>query len=308
VKIRKAIIDSDTATDDTIAILIALKYFKLLGVTIVAGNVEFEDQVKNALYTLEYFGADNVNVYLGAKRPILGIWKYAKEVHGDNGLSNWVVRPTRKPSNENAIDLIIKLAREYQGELEVLAISPLTNIALAYLKNPEIVDMIKKLWIMGGAVQKGNVTPIAEYNFWVDPEAAKIVLSAGFNITLVTWDLAEKYGLIAIEDWEKIKKMNTKSSIFFINSNISLLNYTISKQSLNGSIHPDSLTVVIASFPEIIKKSKMVYADVELCSNSRGALLVDWYNLTGNKPNIELVLEIDYYKFKEVLFEILSSN
>ncbi|TRM85925.1 nucleoside hydrolase, partial [Sulfolobus sp. C3] len=168
---RKVIIDSDTASDDTIAILLASRYFDLLGVTIVAGNVKFENQVKNALFTLEYIGRSDVPVYIGADRPILGKWRTVEEVHGNNGMGDWnYPEPNKKPTDEHAVDAILRLSKEYNGELEILAVSPLTNIALAYLKDHKIVSRIRKIWIMGGAFSKGNTTPIAEFNFWVDPE------------------------------------------------------------------------------------------------------------------------------------------
>jgi len=302
---RKVIIDSDTASDDTIAILLASRYFELLGVTIVAGNVKYENQVKNALFTLEYIGRDDVPVYLGAQRPILGKWRTVEEVHGENGMGNWEYPlPHKKPENEHAVDAIIRLSKEYEGELEILAVSPLTNIALSYLKDPNITKRVKKIWIMGGAFSKGNTTPIAEFNFWVDLEAAKIVLNAGFDITIVPWETAEKYGVLNDKDWEYISKINTKLSVFFINVNKILYEYS-KKQGAAGSIHPDSLTVSIAYDNSIMLNSIRKFVDVELCSDARGAMLIDWYNLYKNKPNAEIVIEADSNKFKNILFNSL---
>jgi len=303
--LRPTIIDSDTATDDTIAIFLASKLFKVLGITIVAGNVPYEFQVRNALFTVEYFNI-NANVYLGARRPILGKWKYATEVHGHDGLSGWDVRPRIQPSDKYAPKVIIELSKEYPGELEILAISPLTNLALAFLEDQEIVDRIKRVWIMGGALYRGNVEYISEYNFWVDPEAANIILSAGFDIVIVPWEVAEQSGVITIDDWEKIKKLETKASKFFINANKSLLEYSIKVQKAKGSIHPDSLTVLIAAFPDIIKKSVRRRVIVETCGNSRGGMLINWYDYSNS--NVEIVLEADGNKFRELIFDFLSSS
>ncbi len=301
---RKVIIDSDTASDDTIAILLASRYFDLLGVTIVAGNVKFENQVRNALFTLEYIGRSDVPVYIGADRPILGKWRTVEEVHGNNGMGDWKYpEPTKKPTNEHGVDAIVRLSKEYEGELEILAVSPLTNIALAYLKDHKIVNRIKKIWIMGGAFSKGNTTPIAEFNFWVDPEAAKIVLNAGFNITIVPWETAELYAVINDKDWDQISKMNTRLSDFFIKVNKTLREYS-KAQGIDGSVHPDSLTIAIAYDNTIIKRSLRRYVDVETCSESRGAMLIDWYS--HNRQNAEIVLEADGEKFKNLLFSTLS--
>ncbi|WP_338603874.1 nucleoside hydrolase [Sulfolobus tengchongensis] len=303
---RKVILDSDTASDDTIAILLASKYFELLGVTIVAGNVDYNQEVKNALFTLEYIGRQDVPVFLGSQRPILGKWRTVEEVHGSNGMGEWnYPQPTKQPEKEHAVDAIIRLSKEYYGELEILAISPLTNIALAYLKDPNISKRIKKIWIMGGAFSRGNTTPIAEFNFWVDPEAAKIVLNAGFDITLVPWETAELYGVLSEEDWNHISRINTRLSDFFIKVNKTLKEYSSKNQGVMGSIHPDSLTVSLAYDNSIILESSMKHVDVELCSDSRGAMLVDWYNLQRNMVNVEIVLKADNKRFKDILFSAL---
>ncbi|MCY0860435.1 MAG: nucleoside hydrolase [Sulfolobaceae archaeon] len=305
---RKVIFDSDTATDDTIALLLALKNYEVLGVTIVAGNVNFEQEIQNALFTLEYFGYNDVPVYPGARRPIMGEWRTVEEVHGKNGMSDWNYQtPSKKPESEFAADAIIRLSKEYNGELEILAVSPLTNLALAYLKDPEIVKRIKKVWIMGGALSRGNTTPLGEFNFWVDPEAANIVLKAGFDITVVPWETAENAATLTIQDWDKIEKINTKAAKFFVYSNRQLLEYSL-KTGERGSVHPDSLTVSISIDSNIIKKSEKVYAEVETCSKSRGAMLIDWYKLLNKKSNVELVLEAFEDKFKKMLFETLSAN
>lgn len=305
---RKVIFDSDTATDDTLALLLALKHYKVVGVTIVAGNVKFEQEIQNALFTLEYFGYTDIPVFPGASRPIMGEWRTVEEVHGDNGLSGWdYPKPSKKPENEFAADAIIRLSKEYEGELEILAVSPLTNLALAYLKDASIADRIKKVWIMGGALSRGNTTPLAEFNFWVDPEAANIVLNAGFDITIVPWETAENYATLTPQEWEEIKKMNTKSSEFFIKANMQLLKYSLSTGE-RGSVHPDTLTVAVSINPKIVKKSQKLHVEVETCSKSRGGMLADWYNLSNKKVNAELILDVDEIKFKKLLMKILSES
>ncbi|MCH1772266.1 MULTISPECIES: nucleoside hydrolase [Metallosphaera] len=302
---RKVIVDSDTASDDTIAILLASRLFDLLGVTIVAGNVKYDHQVRNALFTLEYIGKEDVPVYLGQDRPILNKWRTVEEVHGENGMGGWKIpEPKKKPEKEKAVDAIARLSRENQGELEMLAISPLTNLALAYLREPSIVKWIKKVWIMGGAFTRGNTTPIAEFNFWVDPEAAKIVLDAGFDITIVPWETTEEYGTLDSDHWSRIKSMNTKLSEFFVNVNKTLLEFSM-KQGNKGSVHPDSLTTYLAYDSSAILEERKFKVDVELCSISRGAMLLDWYS--KGRENASVVLKADSEKFYNELISILSS-
>ncbi|MFP3065093.1 MAG: nucleoside hydrolase [Sulfolobus sp.] len=303
---RKVIFDTDTASDDTIALMLSLEFFDVVGVTIVAGNVKYENEVNNALFTLEYLNREDVPVFLGSRSPILGRWRTVEEVHGKNGMGDWdYPMPKKKPENEHAVDAIIRLSKEYCCELEILAVSPLTNLALAILKDQDIKNRIKKVWIMGGALYRGNTTAIAEFNFWVDPEAASIVLNSGLDITIVPWETTEEAATITDEEWEKIEKMGTKRSQFFVKANKVLREYSKSVGS-KGSVHPDSLTVSIAYDNSLIISSVKKRVSVELCSESRGAMLIDWYNLTKQQPNAEIVLKADETKFKNYLFGILS--
>ncbi|QKR00422.1 nucleoside hydrolase [Metallosphaera tengchongensis] len=301
---RKVIVDSDTATDDTIAILLSSALFDLVGVSIVAGNVNFQDQVNNALFTLEYIGRDDVPVYIGYDRPILGQWRTVEEVHGKWGMSGWRVSPNRKkPEKEHAVDAILRLSKEYEGELEIMAISPLTNLAQAYLRDNGLTKRVKKVWIMGGAFTRGNTTPLAEFNFWVDPEAAKIVLNAGFEVTIVPWEVTEKYGVIYENEWEEIGKLGSRLSEFFVRSNKALLEFSKLQGNL-GSVHPDSLTVYLAYNNQAILEERKLKVDIELCSLSRGGMLVDWYN---REHNSIVVLKADRERFKTALLDVLSS-
>ncbi|EWG07501.1 MAG: inosine/uridine-preferring nucleoside hydrolase [Candidatus Aramenus sulfurataquae] len=301
---RNAIIDSDTASDDTIAILLSSRLFNLVGITIVAGNVSYEQEVKNALFTVEYFNIKSP-VFLGSSRPIMGKWRTVEEVHGKNGMGDWDYgEPSVKPEREHAVDAIIRLSKEYDN-LEVLAVSPLTNLALAYLKDPSIVKRIKKVWIMGGAFSRGNTTPIAEFNFWVDPEAASIVLNAGFDITIVPWEVTEEYAYVDDDFWSKIEGLKSRASEFFIRANRALREYSKS-HGQKGSVQTDSFTVFLAHDQSAILKKESHHVNVETCSSARGAMLVDWYGLNG-KPNAEIVLKGDRDKFVNFLLSVLSS-
>ncbi|MEM3670227.1 MAG: nucleoside hydrolase [Thermoprotei archaeon] len=302
---RKVVFDSDTASDDAVALACTLKTFDLLAVTIVAGNVSFERQVENALFTLDYFGSD-APVFRGARRPIMGAWRTVEEVHGDNGMGGWrYPTPKKKPAGGYAPDEIIRLSKEFEGELEILAVSPLTNLALAYLKDPEIAKRVKKVWVMGGAFSRGNTTQLAEYNFWVDPEAANIVFNAGFDLTVVPWEVAEEAALIDGSDWEKMANSRAKGARFFVKSNRVLFEYSRSK-GLPGSVQPDSLTVAVAYDRRIVERSKKLRIDVETCGASRGGMLVDHYGLTGKPSNAEVVFSASAERFKHAFTKWLS--
>ncbi|MCI2415398.1 MAG: nucleoside hydrolase [Candidatus Aramenus sp.] len=301
---RNAVIDSDTASDDAIAILLSSRLFNLVGITIVAGNVSYEQEVKNALFTVEYFNIKSP-VFLGSSRPIMGKWRTVEEVHGKNGMGDWDYgEPSVKPEREHAVDAIIRLSKEYDN-LEILAVSPLTNLALAYLKDPSIAKRIKKVWIMGGTFSRGNTTPIAEFNFWVDPEAASIVLNAGFDITIVPWEVTEEYAYVDDDLWGKIGGLKSKASEFFVRVNRTLRDYSKS-HGQRGSVQTDSFTVFLAYDQSAILRKESHHVDVETCSSARGAMLVDWYGLNG-KPNAEIVLKGDRDKFVNFLLSVLSS-
>ncbi len=308
-KIRQekiTIIDSDTASDDTTAITLASYLTDLKAITVVAGNVDFTKEIRNALFTRDYLGL-KTPVFVGSSRPIMGKWRTVEEVHGENGMGslNDVSTPST-PEPTFAPDAIISLAREFQGELEILAVSPLTNLALAYLKEPSLPELVKKVWIMGGAFTRGNTTQIAEFNFWTDPEAAQIVLNAGFNITIVPWEVTEEAAIIYDEEWDRIASINTKRAKLFIGANYVMREFSKTREKLRGSVHPDSLTVSIAYDSSIVIQSKKLFVNVETCGDSRGGMLVDWYGMSGKEPNAEVVLRADREKFLNTLISVLS--
>lgn len=305
------IIDCDTAEDDIMSLILLLKNKKeVVGITIVEGNVNFDQEVDTMLWALEFFDV-NIPVYPGSKRPLVKSFKTVEEVHGKGGIGDEIVKPKMlKANSKHAVDAIIELSDRYAGELEFLAISPLTNLALAYLKYPKIVENIKHVYIMGGTIYgRGNITPIAEYNFWVDPEAAKIVLHASFNITIVPWEVAV---INAIDEntWNYINKMNTRLSNFYVKIYSHYRDFSMKRQRMRGNPHPDVITTAIAIDRSIIKKANMEYVDIETNEGlTRGAVIIDYTDaghiISNNKPNAEVVYEIDYEKFTRLLLDTL---
>lgn len=190
---RKVIIDTDPGIDDAIAILLALsaeKELEVLALTTVNGNVDVEKNTKNACRILEAAGRCDVPVYKGSDKPLVRERRSVSEVHGQDGLGDTnLPEPEKKPEAEDAVDYLIRKAREEKGELTLLPIGPLTNIAKAVQRDAEFAENIKEVVIMGGGEKMGNTTPVAEFNFWEDPEAAKIVFEAGFKkVTMIGLD------------------------------------------------------------------------------------------------------------------------
>lgn len=190
---QKIIIDTDPGIDDALAILLALAAkdeLDVLALTTVNGNVGVEQVTKNAFKILEIAGRTDIPVYMGNGKPLMRENEHCEEFHGDDGMGNLEMPDCHKiPENENAVDFLIRKVREEKGEITLVPIGPLTNIAEAIQKNSDFVKNVKEVVIMGGAEHGGNMSPHAEFNFWTDPEAAKIVFQAGFEkVTMIGLD------------------------------------------------------------------------------------------------------------------------
>ena len=189
--VTHVIIDTDTAQDDCIAILVGLldPRADLLAITMVAGNVGFEQQVANAQLTLNVAGMlGRVPVHAGCRRPMLREWVSATDVHGDGSGGLSMQSPDAVVDDEHGVDALLRITAERPGEVSIVAIGPLTNIATAVVKDEGFAARVKSLYVMGGSNNgRGNITASAEYNFYVDPEAAQIVMEAGFtDLHLIT--------------------------------------------------------------------------------------------------------------------------
>ncbi|ARM77128.1 nucleoside hydrolase [Acidianus manzaensis] len=305
---RYFIIDCDTAEDDIMSLFMLLRYgIDVKGITIVEGNIAFDQEVNNALWALEFINKD-IPVYLGSRRPIVKSYRTVENVHGKGGIGDLIPEPkTLKAQNKSAIDAIIDLANTYPGELEFLAISPLTNLALAYLKDNSIAKKIRKVWIMGGTIYgRGNITPVAEYNIWVDPDAAKIIFNSGMDLTMVAWDLITNY-TIDEKEWKYIMSMNTKMSNFYISIYEHYRKFAMQYQKMNGNPHPDLITTSIAIDSSVATKVEKQYVDIENCDClTRGMTVIDYLGVLNKNPNTNVVYEIDKQKFISMLYNLLS--
>jgi purine nucleosidase len=188
---RKVLLDCDPGIDDALAIVFACGHpgLDLCGVTTVAGNVGLTQTTANALSVLEFTGRPDVPVAAGSAVPLLRPHSDARHVHGESGLGRAQLPPPRaRPVDMPATDLIIDTVGSSPGEIVLVATGPLTNIALAVRRQPELIRQVADFVIMGGSAARGNVTPAAEYNIATDPEAAAIVFGAGWRVTMVGLD------------------------------------------------------------------------------------------------------------------------
>ncbi|MCF8548507.1 MAG: nucleoside hydrolase [Pontimonas sp.] len=310
---RKLIIDTDTAADDSFALLVGLLHPQadLKAITIVAGNVDFTQQVQNALITIDQAGrSGEVPVFKGATDPLTRPWLEAS-AHGDGkGNVDWP-QPRQLPESIHAAEAIVKMANENPGDLDILAIGPLTNIALALALDRDLPKKIGELWIMGGCDNSiGNVTAAAEYNFYVDPEAAQMVMATGFDVTIVTWTLTLASATWTSEQLGAIRDLETPLAHFFSVLDTPNKEYNESV-GVPGSTHPDSLTAMLMVEPSLILRSSRRRVEIETQSNlTRGYSLMDpreVRRVNGKEFNATVIDEIDALGFYTRFVELLSS-
>ncbi|MDT0328196.1 nucleoside hydrolase [Nocardiopsis lambiniae] len=303
------VIDTDTAQDDCVALLVGLldPAADLRAITMVAGNVGFDQQVRNAFMTLNVAGASPVPVYLGSRRPLVRAWVSAENVHGDGSGGLDMDQAGREPEAEHAVDALVRLAAESPGELSIVAIGPLTNIAAAVIKDPDFAGNVKSLYIMGGSNNgRGNITAAAEFNFYVDPEAAKTVFGAGFEITVVPWDpLTLRRAVFGQERLDEIAALGTPLSRFFTRVCAATLEFD-RKVGIDGTTHPDSLTAAVLLHPELVREASPYHVDVETAGElTRGYSAMSW-GVHGLEPNARVIEDVDADGFYEYIRSLLA--
>ncbi|ADU50368.1 Inosine/uridine-preferring nucleoside hydrolase [Thermaerobacter marianensis DSM 12885] len=312
----RLIIDTDTAGDDVNSLLIALLHpeIQLEAVTISVGNVGFEQQIENALYTIEMAGrSGQVPVYPGCATPLLSEWVAADYVHGRDGMGDsFFPKARQRPEPKHAVDALIERIHAAPGELTILAQAPLTNIAAAVIRDPSIAAKVKTLYIMGGTYfAPGNITPAAEYNFYVDPEAARIVFRAGFDIRLVDWGLCVRDTVLDDADLDDIRRLDTELARFYLQVNrvVRRFNETV---GIRGVTHPDSIVAAMIADPAIARGWQPCQVDIETRGElTRGASVITPAEYAGvekrvEKPNAQVCLGADKARFKALLMDILS--
>src|SRR6478609_5299374 len=215
------LIDTDVASDDAVALIMALRApeVRVVAITTVAGNVEVQQATRNALYTAELCGA-SVPVFTGAEKPLRRAHESATWFHGLDGLGDHGYPTPRQPAGTlHAVDAIINAIEDNPG-IVVVTLGPLTNLALAVTRKPALAAQVGRCAVMGGApCCEGNVTPAAEYNIWVDPEAARIVLLSGLPVELVGWQLSRGEAVLHESDIAHIQGFKNKLARFAIECN-----------------------------------------------------------------------------------------
>ena len=285
---RTFLIDTDTASDDAVALIMALRnpQVDVAAITTVAGNVNVRQATRNALYTAELCGS-RVPVFPGAEKPLTRAHASADWFHGRDGLGDHGYPPPRRaPETQSATDAIIATIAAHPG-LVLVTLGPLTNIALALQRNPGIAANVSRCVVMGGApCCEGNVTPAAEYNIWCDPEAARIVMHSGLPIELVGWHLCRGEALLRPADIEHVLAIGTPVAKFSIECNSAGQQAIFVQTGEHGISLPDPVAMAVALDPSIVTSQSEHFVDVETHSElTRGMTVVDRLNVARDERN-----------------------
>ena len=306
---RPFIIDCDTGTDDAIAIIAALysDEVEVKAVTSVNGNVEHKYVCQNNLDLMEYLG-QTVPVATGAVQPFRNNGLHSSDgTHGKTGLGDLTLPRAQHSAFDPRIasQLIHEIAVEEKGELELLVIGPMTNIAIALLQYPDLPGLIKHIWFMGGAAVGGNVNTTAEFNIWVDPEAAHVVMGSGIPMTMVGLDVTLKAAMVEA-DAAELRACGTRAANFVAD----LLDYMFRRRDkgLEDALMHDALALGAALCPDCLK-CKDCFVDVECFGQyTRGHTAVDLKGRSGKKPNVSVALEIDVPMFRRWLVDAVKKS
>ncbi|CDL86863.1 nucleoside hydrolase [Xenorhabdus cabanillasii] len=307
---RKLLIDTDTASDDAVALLMALREpsVHVEAITTVSGNCALEQCVRNALICLEKAGTYYPPVYAGMSRPLFKPHYTSHHIHGKDGMGDMnLAESSLSPENLHAVDALLSHTDRLPGELEIVTLGPLTNIAMAVLKDPSFAKKVKHVYVMGGSgLTPGNITPLSEFNFYVDAEAANIVIQSGLPLTVTGWEIGMGEAFINQDD---IMRLNELSNLgrFTVRCNKVLMEFNAGRTNRVGFDLPDPTTMAVALYPDIIDEYLDAYTWVEYKSEtSYGHYVIDSTKLTGKAPNARVVTKIKNGMFKRKLFELLS--
>ena len=306
---RRFLVDTDTAADDPVALVMALRHpgVRVEAITVVAGNVPVDQGVQNALYTLELLG-EHVPVFRGAEAPLLAPLKTSQFIHGEDGMGD-IGLPLhgREPYPGHAVDALLETAGRYPGEVELVTLGPLTNVAMALHRDPSFAGKVKECVMMGGASDHlGNMTPVAEFNVWVDPEATKVVSSSGMPLKMVGWDISRDHAVFTPEESAKLRDVGTALAEFCVDIQRVILN-----EWDGGFELPDPIAMAIALDPAVATRSEHRFVAVETGGEwCRGQTVVDHHEITGldeYETNVEVVEEASRERFLELLYEAVRT-
>jgi len=308
---QKIIIDTDPGQDDAVAILLALaspEDIDVLGITCVAGNVPLDLTSKNARIVCELAGKTDVPVYAGCDRPLGRPLVTAEHVHGKTGLDGPDLPDPKMPLTEgHGVDFIIEtLRREQAGSVTLCPLGPLTNIATAFQKAPDVVNKVARIVLMGGGYfEGGNITPTAEFNIYVDPQAADIVFKSGVDIVVMPLDVTHK-ALVTKARNDAFRALNTPVGIAVAQMTDFFERFDKEKYGSAGApLHDPCVTAYLIK-PDLFK-GRHINVEIETKSElTMGMTVADWWGVTDRAPNALFIGDLDADGFFALLTERLA--
>lgn len=307
---RPLIFDCDPGTDDAVALLMVFAYpeqLKILGVTTVGGNVPLRYTAENALKIAELAGREDIPVFAGCDRPLVRHEYLSMEmIHGKTGLAGVDFKePRRKVEPEHAIDFIVRTLMESPQKVTLAVTGPQTNIAMALVKEPRIVDKIEEIVFMGGAITEGNITPAAEFNFFLDPHAAHVVLSSKVKLIMMGLDVTHQLVTLP-ERLSALQNIGNKQAqaVFDILSFSGA--YDMKRYEIDGGYIHDAVVSAYLLKPELFR-GRDVPVEVEISGHlTAGRTLVDWYNVNKLQTNVTVMRDVDVSGFYDFLYASLK--
>lgn len=312
---KRFVIDCDAVQDDLFALLLALRHpeASVEAVTVVAGDAPLTQGVTNILRTLNVAGATDVPVYAGCDRPLTCELVTGEFVHGQDGMGDMEIEEFLAVSGEAEAEhgavALTRLFAAPEHPTSILAIGPMTNLALAVRLDPTLPERVEHVYVMGGTNNgMGNSTPAASYNLYADPEAARIVVQAGFNLTLIPLPVVRDAAVFGPDHLEKIGQLDSKLSRFFLAANRRTYEWCTTRESLAGATHPDTLTCAIAIDETLIREESHYYVDIETRGElTRGASLMDWFGTYEQPPNARIIDAVDEDRFFNMVLAALAT-
>jgi len=301
----RIIIDTDPGVDDALTFLLALSSpnIKLEALTTTQGNVTIDKATRNALAILELAGASHIPVAQGSMLPLVQPLRASDLVHGKSGVGNSKLpEPKNKAIDQHAVDFLIDKILAEPGEISIFPIGPLTNIAMAIRKEPRFAESVKELVIMGGAIREGgNMTPMAEFNIYVDPHAAHIVFHSGIPITLIPLDVTHQC-ILKQEHLDRLLQIKSPISKFIADAMQDYMEFSFSQGQEGCALH-DPLTLATIFMPELFTFEEH-YVDVDISGGvSMGNTFADFMKVSKKPANMKVALNVRGRDFVELFLE-----
>ncbi len=303
---RPIIVDTDPGQDDAVALLTALASpdeLEVVAVTAVAGNVPLDLTVTNALALVELAGRPEVPVYRGSVRPMVNPLVTAEYVHGPTGLDGAdLPPPTLVPADGHAVDKIVEIASEREI-VTLCTLGPLTNVALALVREPEIASSIDELIMMGGGFfEGGNTTPVAEFNVFVDPHAAHVVLTSGIPITMMPLDVTHR-ALTTPERLQRFRDLGTPAGTAVAGMLDFYDRWDMEKYGMPGGPLHDPTVIAYLLQPAMFRGKEVHVEVVTAPGPTQGMTVLDWWSVTDAEPNATVMRDIDADSYFDLLVE-----